>query len=53
MHTLTNVDTNLENQYTIKELTSFKHAPNTSVDVERSFSVYKTFLRQNRLNFTF
>ena len=48
MFTLTNVDTNLENQYTIKELTSFKHAP-----INFSFSHYKTFLRLNRLNFTF
>ena len=53
MFTLTNVDTNLENQYTIKELTSIKHALIASVDVERSFSMYKTFLRPNRLNFTF
>ena len=53
MFTLTNVDTNLENQYTVKELTSFKHAPITSMDVERSFSMYTTFLRPNRLNFTF
>lgn len=53
MFTLTNIDTNLEKQYTIKELTSFKHAPITSVDVERSFSTFKTFLRPNRLNFTF
>ena len=53
MFTLTNVDTNLENQYTIKELTYFKHGSIISVDVERSFSMYKTFFRPNRLNFTF
>ena len=53
MFTLTNVDTNLEKQYKIKELTSFIHAPITSVDVEWSLSMYKACLRPNRLNFTF
>ena len=34
------------------EIAAFKFAPLTSVDVERSFSRYKTVLRQNREAFT-
>jgi hypothetical protein len=34
-------------------LSSFKFAPITSVDVERSFSRYKAVLRENRMSFTF
>lgn len=33
----------VKNKYTTKELAAFKHAPITSVDVERSFSRLKTF----------
>lgn len=43
----------LENEYYPNELASFKYAPITSVDVERSFSMYKSFLRPNRQSFTF
>lgn len=39
--------------YTISETMAFKFAPITSVDVERSFSMYKSVLRSNRQNFLF
>lgn len=48
-----NDENNFKNQYSPKELASFKYAPITSVDVERSFSMYKSFLRPNRSCFTF
>ena len=35
------------------KLSSFKYAPITSVDVERSFSSYKNIFRDNRQNFLF
>ncbi|XP_025198504.1 uncharacterized protein LOC112603549 [Melanaphis sacchari] len=35
------------------DLTFFKYAPLTSVDVERSFSAYKTLLSNNRRSFKF
>ncbi|XP_055902175.1 uncharacterized protein LOC129938564 [Eupeodes corollae] len=38
---------------TPQEICSLKNAPLTSVDVERSFSMYKTFQRPNRQSFTF
>ena len=38
---------------TPNEITAFKNAPITSVDVERSFSRYKAILRPNRRRFTF
>lgn len=34
--------------YTCKEMMALKYAPLTSVDVERSFSMYKHFNRDNR-----
>lgn len=40
-------------QYTVAETLSFKYAPITSVDVERSFSMYKSVLRPNRESFLF
>lgn len=39
--------------YTIEEMLSFKFAPTTSVDVERSFSMYKSVFRSNRQSFLF
>lgn len=42
-----------QTNYTIKEVCAFKYAPVTSVDVERSFSLYKNFLRPNRESFVF
>jgi hypothetical protein len=39
-----------ENTFEHKLIT--KYAPLVSVEVERSFSFYKSFLRENRLNFT-
>jgi hypothetical protein len=33
-------------------ITYYKYAPLTSVDVERSFSIYKTILADNRMSFT-
>lgn len=38
---------------TAKELTMFMYCPVTSVDVERSFSVYSSFLTPNRRTFLF
>ena len=32
--------------------TDLKNAPTTSVDVERSFSIYKTIITDRRTNFT-
>jgi len=39
-------------KYTVAEITSFKFAPLTSVDVERSFSKYNSLLRSNRQRLT-
>uniref|UniRef100_T1H901 DUF659 domain-containing protein n=1 Tax=Rhodnius prolixus TaxID=13249 RepID=T1H901_RHOPR len=39
--------------FTTNEITSFSKAPTTSVDVERSFSRYKSILRPDRRHFTF
>lgn len=36
-----------------QQMASFKFAPLASVDVERSFSIYKQYYRDNRHNFTF
>lgn len=46
-------ENNDETNYSSNEIISFKYAPITSVDVERSFSVYKSILRPNRSSFTF
>lgn len=37
----------------LEEIANFKYAPVTSVDVERSFSEYKSILRSNRESFVF
>lgn len=37
--------------HTLAETSAFKYAPLTSVDVERSFSMYKSLLRSNRHGF--
>lgn len=39
--------------YTISETQAFKYAPITSVDVERTFSMYKSLYRENRHSFLF
>ncbi|XP_050540377.1 uncharacterized protein LOC126905022 [Daktulosphaira vitifoliae] len=39
--------------YSCNDFVFFKYAPTTSVDVERSFSAYKTLLSDNRRAFTF
>jgi hypothetical protein len=39
--------------YTVKELLAFKYAPITSVNVERSFSMFKSVFRSNRQSFLF
>lgn len=41
----------LSQQFSADELSSFRYAPITSCDVERSFSRYKSILRSNRLSF--
>ena len=38
--------------FSIAEISNFKYAPITSCDVERSFSRFKSVLRNNRLRFT-
>jgi len=43
----------VKHQYTNTEVMAFKFAPITSVDIERTFSMYKHFLRSNRQSFTF
>ena len=42
-----------DQMYSPGELASFRYAPITSVDVERSFSTLKHVLNDRRLNFTF
>lgn len=37
--------------YSLAEISSFKHAPITSAEVERMFSQYKSVLRDNRRSF--
>src|SRR5438552_18514424 len=39
--------------YTAEQLPCLKYAPITSCDVERSFSRYKSVLRDNRIRFSF
>lgn len=39
--------------YTVAEILAFKYAPITSVDVERSFSMFKNLYRDNRRSFLF
>lgn len=39
--------------YSSDDILYFKYVPITSVDVERSFSVYKTILSNNRRSFVF
>lgn len=43
----------LESDATPADIVNFKYAPITSCDVERSFSQYKSLLRDNRRSFTF
>ena len=40
-------------KYSVNEISSFTYTPVTSCDVERSFSLYKNFLRSNRQGMTF
>lgn len=42
----------LEEEYSDEELWCFSHAPVTSCDVERTFSMYKTFFTDRRRSFT-
>lgn len=41
----------LPEDLTINDLSFYKYAPITSVDVERSFSIYKNLLTDNRRSF--
>lgn len=43
----------LEVELSPREITLFSNAPITSVDVERSFSLYKSILRPDRRQFSF
>jgi hypothetical protein len=40
-------------KFTPHEVACFKYAPVTTCDVERSFSMYKSLLRDNRQSFAF
>lgn len=42
----------IEEEFTQEELWCFSHVPVTSCDVERSFSLYKTFFTDKRRSFT-
>lgn len=44
---------NMDQNITVTDIPYFKYAPVSSVDVERSFSTYKTVLADNRRRFTF
>lgn len=48
----TELDGDLE-ELTSDDIVFFKYSPITSVDVERSFSTYKSLLTDNRRNFKF
>ena len=43
----------IDQPLTPNEIAHFKYAPITTTDLERSFSVYKTLLADNRQSFTF
>lgn len=45
--------TDIEEELTSSDIVCFKYAPIASVDVERSFSMYKNVLADNRRSFTF
>jgi hypothetical protein len=50
----TELDTaHFPDKFNIDDITYMKFAPITSVDVERSFSTYKTLLADNRRSFVF
>jgi len=44
---------NMDQNITVTDIPYFKFAPVSSVDVEKSFSTYKTVLADNRQRFTF
>jgi len=50
IHNGTALNVNVE-QYDSNDLVYMKYAPITSVDVERSFSMYKNILAPNRMSF--
>lgn len=50
IHNGTALNINVE-QYNLNDLVYMKYAPITSVDVERSFSMYKNILAPNRMSF--
>lgn len=43
----------LDIEFTLSDIVNMNYAPNTSVDVERSFSQYKSIFRPNRRDFLF
>jgi len=47
------VDNSLIKHYTPDQIASYKFAPVTSCDVERSFSIYKNIFRDNRYQYKF
>jgi len=49
----TTVIDGLPDELSIQDFIYFKYAPITSVDVERSFSIYKNLLSSNRRSFEF
>jgi len=44
---------NIEQNFSPSDIFVFKYAPVTSVDVEKSFSMFKNVLADNRQSFTF
>lgn len=49
----TELESGLPKDFSTDDLVYFKFTPITSVDVERSFSMYKTLLSNNRRSFHF
>jgi hypothetical protein len=49
----TELEPGLPEDFSTYDLVYFKFAPITSVDIERSFSMYKTLLSNNRRSFHF
>lgn len=54
LHTIKSIEkaSNMNTLYSNRELAALKFGPLTSVDVERSFSMYKSFNRDNRSSFS-
>ena len=47
-----NSEINHLKDYSVNKISNFKYAPITSCDVEKSFSMFKPLLADNRMSFT-